>query len=79
MPAKKTTLTDAERARRIREIAREAETSNDPKDFERAFAVVAAISKKDGHSPPQQIGRKAAGTLRNPWHLHASSNSMEST
>ena len=41
MPAKKTKLTDAERAKRIRETAREAETSNDPKDFERAFGKVA--------------------------------------
>jgi hypothetical protein len=37
MPPKKRTLTDAERAKRIHELAREAETSNDRKDFERAF------------------------------------------
>jgi hypothetical protein len=40
MPAKKKTLTDAERAKRIREIAREVETDNDPAPFERAFATV---------------------------------------
>ena len=40
MPAKKTTLTDAERAKRIRETAREIGTSNEPKDFERAFGRV---------------------------------------
>jgi hypothetical protein len=41
MPAKKTQLTDAERAKRIREAAREHETSNDPEDLERAFKKVA--------------------------------------
>lgn len=41
MPAKKTTLTDAERAKRIREAAREHETSNDPEAMERAFSKVA--------------------------------------
>ena len=40
MPPKKKALTDAERAKRIRKTAREAETSNDPKEFERAFEVV---------------------------------------
>jgi hypothetical protein len=41
MPAKKEPITEAERAKRIRETAREAETSNDPSDFERAFSSVA--------------------------------------
>jgi hypothetical protein len=46
MPAKKTALTDAERAKRIREAAREHETSNDPAAFERAFkAVVSSVPK----------------------------------
>jgi len=40
MPTKKTTLTDAERAKRIREAARELGTDNDPKSFERAFSRV---------------------------------------
>ena len=40
MPAKKTTLTDEERATRIRQTAREAETSNDPSAFDRAFGAV---------------------------------------
>ena len=57
MPAKKASPTDAERAKRIREAAREAETSNDPADFERAFAVVARASK------PKKI---AAGKERIP-------------
>lgn len=41
MPAKKNALTDAERAKRIRETAREVGASNDPADFERAFEKVA--------------------------------------
>lgn len=40
MPAKKTNLTDAERARRIRETAREIGTDNDPASFDRAFKKV---------------------------------------
>lgn len=40
MPAKKTNLTDAERAKRIRETARELGTDNDPKSLERAFDKV---------------------------------------
>jgi Asp-tRNA(Asn)/Glu-tRNA(Gln) amidotransferase C subunit len=49
MPAKKETLTDAERAKRIRELAREAETDNDPESFERAFEKiikVASVARK---------------------------------
>lgn len=40
MPAKKTKLTDAERAKRIRETAREHGTDNDPASFDRAFDSV---------------------------------------
>jgi hypothetical protein len=43
MPAKKSQISDAERAKRakrIRKLAQEAETDNDPKSFERAFAKV---------------------------------------
>jgi hypothetical protein len=40
MPAKKMILTDAERAKRMRALAREAETDNDPASFERAFDKV---------------------------------------
>jgi hypothetical protein len=47
MPAKKTSVTDAERAKRIRDAAREAETSNDPASFERALAAVAKGIKKE--------------------------------
>ena len=40
MPAKKTHLTDAERAKRIRETARKIEASESPKDFDKAFKSV---------------------------------------
>jgi hypothetical protein len=40
MPAKKTKLTDAERAKRIRETAREIGTDNEPESLERAFKKV---------------------------------------
>jgi hypothetical protein len=55
MPAKKTILTDTERAKRIREAAREHETSNDPTSFERAFGVVARAPK----SKKQDAERKS--------------------
>jgi hypothetical protein len=41
MPTKKELLTDAERTRRIREAARDAEIDNAPASFERAFAFAA--------------------------------------
>ena len=40
MPAKKTKLTDAERAKRIRETAHEIGTDNDPASFDRAVKKV---------------------------------------
>ena len=44
MPAKKAKLTDAERAKRIREIG----TDNDPASFERAFGkVVRAVASNE--------------------------------
>jgi hypothetical protein len=45
MPAKKGGLTDAERAKRIRETAREVEADNDPASFERAFQAVVHAPK----------------------------------
>lgn len=51
MPTKKHQLSDEERARRIREAARERETSDDPKDFERAFAKVAKASPDTEKKP----------------------------
>jgi hypothetical protein len=44
MPKKKTVLSDGERRKRLREAAREHETSEDPKDFEEVFKVI-ALSK----------------------------------
>jgi len=40
MPAKRTLLTDAERAKRILETAREVGADNDPASFEWAFESV---------------------------------------
>jgi hypothetical protein len=45
MPKKKTVLTDVERAKRIRETAREIGTDNDPKSFERAFKKIVSTKK----------------------------------
>ena len=50
MPAKLSKLSEAERAKRIRETAREHKTDNDPASFERAFAVVA----RGDHKPKKQ-------------------------
>ncbi|HEX3431655.1 MAG TPA: hypothetical protein VHT03_12295 [Rhizomicrobium sp.] len=44
MPAKKTILTDTERAKRIRETAREIGASDDPKVVERALKKI--VTKK---------------------------------
>jgi hypothetical protein len=40
MPAKQTRLSDAERAKRMRALGREAEVDNDPASFDRAFDKV---------------------------------------
>jgi hypothetical protein len=40
MPKKKYVISDEERRKRLRDAARELETSEDPKDFERAFKQV---------------------------------------
>ncbi len=55
MPAKKTTLTDAERAKRIRKAAREHETSNDPNDLERALKKIVG----DHRASPKESEAKA--------------------
>ena len=48
MPAKKTQLTDEERAKRIRATAREIGTDESHKAFDRAFkAVVSGVSAGD--------------------------------
>ena len=48
MPSKKHQMTDAERAKRIREAAREHETDNDPASFERAFTRVVKSAGSKG-------------------------------
>lgn len=50
MPAKKASITEDERAKRIRDAAREHETDNDPASFERAFVAVA----RSAHKPKKQ-------------------------
>jgi len=40
MPKKKHTISEEERRKRLREAARELDTSEDPKDFEQAFKKV---------------------------------------
>ncbi len=51
MPAKKSNRTDEDRAKRIREAARELGTDNDPKSFERAFVAVVRGAQK--HKKPK--------------------------
>ena len=55
MPAKKTVLTDAERAANMRKLAREAEADNDPASLDKAL-------RKIVERPPEQI--KAASNDR---------------
>lgn len=45
MPKKKHVISDEERRKRLRETARELETSDDPREFERAFKKVLAADK----------------------------------
>ena len=54
MPRKKTTLTDAERAKRIRETAREIGTDNDPASFDRAFKKVV----RPAETPAKSVSEK---------------------
>jgi hypothetical protein len=58
MPAKKEPLTDAERAKRIRETAREVGTDNDPASFDRAFAKEI--------QPPHKVGGAKRGRPLKP-------------
>jgi hypothetical protein len=58
MPSKKQQITDAERAKRIREAAREHETSNNPEDLDRAFEKVAR-SKSAGTDKPADRSKKS--------------------
>lgn len=45
-PARKPKLTDAERFKRFREMAKTVEASDDPKDFDKAFKKVVAPKPK---------------------------------
>ncbi|HKW52840.1 MAG TPA: hypothetical protein VJO12_04050 [Stellaceae bacterium] len=57
MPKKTTPpLTDEERAKRIRETAREVEASNSAKDFDRAFKRI--VHPKSGPNSGPKQGRK---------------------
>jgi len=56
MPAKKTILTDAERAKRIRETAREIGTDNDPNSLERAFDKVVRPKGSARKPNPRRVG-----------------------
>lgn len=51
MPEKGEKMSDVERAKRIREAAREAVTDNDPASFDRAFERVV--------QPPKQAAKTA--------------------
>jgi hypothetical protein len=66
VPAKKTALTDAERAKRIRETAREHETSNNPKDFERAFGEIARSRKVGRDNPDDPAMESSNRPFRKP-------------
>jgi hypothetical protein len=50
MPRKQNVVTDEERAKRLRETAREIGTSNSPEDFERAFKKVVPKAPLPKHS-----------------------------
>lgn len=54
MPAKKHQITDDERAKRIREAARELETSENPRDFERAFHKIVQPAKRSERKEPSK-------------------------
>jgi hypothetical protein len=58
MPAKQKKLTDAERAKRIRETAREIGTDNDPEALERAFKKV--VTSRPAVSRPRPFGKRAS-------------------
>ncbi|MGA7327659.1 MAG: hypothetical protein WBX25_24990 [Rhodomicrobium sp.] len=58
MPRKANTLTDEERAKRIRETAEEIGTSNNPEDLERAFGrVTAAKPFKSGEGVVKKVAK----------------------
>ena len=50
MPAKKRVLPDEERRKRLRETARDLETSDDPKVVDAAFKTVVPLKSSKAHS-----------------------------
>jgi hypothetical protein len=65
MPTKKTKLTDAERAKRIRETAREIGTDNDPESLERAFKKVVRLKgARQVHDAPKTSAPVRTSRLR---------------
>jgi hypothetical protein len=65
MPAKKTKLTDAQRAKRIRETAREIGTDNDPESLERAFKkVVHPKGARQDRDAPKSSGHGRTRRIR---------------
>ena len=63
MPAKKSTLTDAERAKGIRETAREAEADNDPATLDRALRAIAQRAQASPKATPRNDRFRAARGL----------------
>lgn len=57
-------LTDAERHKRFVAMAKEVGASDDPKDFEKAFAKVIRAAPPKNESPDQNQSRRARGTGR---------------
>ncbi len=56
MPAKKSNLSETERAKRLREAARELGTSEDPKDLERALKKVVPVpGHQDRPAGPKSV------------------------
>jgi hypothetical protein len=60
MPRKQRTLTDEERAKRIRETAREIGTDESPKAFERAFEKVVGPKQPSLSKPKADRPRLSA-------------------
>lgn len=61
VPAKKTNLPDAERAKRMRALGREAEVDNDPASFDRAFDKVVRSHKpgaRGNESVSDHVGQR---------------------
>jgi hypothetical protein len=72
VPTKKNPLAEDERAKRIREAARDHETSDDPALFERAFAAVTRAPNPRNRNPKRsrrRLGRRLDGPRDAPKRL----------